>query len=43
MTINDWLGWVAVVWQQYHLDTAAEALVVFILAIIGWRWLRGRE
>lgn len=42
MTINDWLGWMAVVWDMFSIDTAVNTIIVIIIAIIGWRWLRGR-
>lgn len=41
MTINDWLGWVTVIWAQLGLDRAMQTIAVIIIAFLAWKWFRG--
>lgn len=43
MTINDWLGWVTVIWAQLGLDRAMQTIAVIIIAFLAWKWFRGRS
>lgn len=43
MTINDWLGWVTVVFGQFSWDTAAQTVIVLFIAFLALRWILGRR